>query len=191
MEEAYWLLTSLALKKHMFFLLSVLARTSHMALTYLQGRMGNAKAMGSLVSTVFATSPSFMRIRWNNVYKGFTIVPEEAGQTKQADSGLKLGLNDEWVEIIFIFTCNQQRSRKKHTLEIDQEYRVAHVECSTPVPPSALFLTKACLMFSSCLSSPGWGGICQVRRTQNRGFATSPLFQDGLDCGDVRSVGTS
>lgn len=134
MEEVYWLLTSLALKRHMFFLLSVLARTSHMALTYLQGRKGNAKAMESLVSTVFATSPCFVRIRWNNVYEGFTVVPEEAGQTTQADSGLKLGLNDEWVEIIFIFTCNQQRSRKKHTLEIDQEYRVAsqclHLPCS-------------------------------------------------------------
>lgn len=121
MEAVYWLLTLLALKRHMFFLLSALARTSHMALTYLQGRMRNAKATESLVSTVFATSPCSVRIRWDNVYKGFTIVPEEAGQTTQADSGLKLGLNDEWVQIIFIFTCNQQRSRKKDTLEIDQE----------------------------------------------------------------------
>ena len=126
MEEAYWLLTSLALKRHMFFLLSALARTSHMALNYLQGRMGNAKAMESLVSTVFPTSPCFVRISWDNVCKGFTIVPEEAGQTTQADSDLKLGLNEEWVEIIFIFTCNQQRSRKKDTLEIDQEYRGAY-----------------------------------------------------------------
>ena len=47
----YWLLTFLALKRHMFFLLSALARTSHMALTYLQGRMRNAKATESLVST--------------------------------------------------------------------------------------------------------------------------------------------
>lgn len=101
--EEEWETLHWALKRHMFFLLSVLARTSHMALTYLQGRKGNAKAMESLRALSLPHHPCFVRIRWNNVYEGFTVVPEEAGQTTQADSGLKLGLNDEWADYFHFY----------------------------------------------------------------------------------------
>lgn len=66
MEEAYQLLTSLALKKHMLFLLNPLALTGHMASTYLQGRMGSAEEIKeSLVSTncLGHITPCFVRIR--------------------------------------------------------------------------------------------------------------------------------
>lgn len=45
------------------------------------------------------------------MYKGFTIVPDELGQTTGADPGLSLALNDELVEIT-VFSFSPETSKE-------------------------------------------------------------------------------
>lgn len=177
MEKAYQLLISSAPKTHTLFLLSPLARASHMAPTYLQGMLGNVEeVMGSLVSTNCVCYSAL--VLWGLDEILYIIVSDELGHTTKADPGEVLVWMMTWWRLFSFSPEISKETEKRDTREIDQGYRAVHVECCTPVPPPALFLKEVGFRFSSLSSSRG-GGIFQVRGTENRSLLPFPYFRSG------------